>query len=225
MATADIDKVVSWNAKVGRNAGSVMDGLGEILDNTGCDVACLQEFGGYVAAARDTFGVDWYIYAQGGWDESQMNPVMVRKANHSKKQQGAESGWDVLRTTTTWVGPQGGSHKGRTWTYVKVSGVWVMSLHRCTDGNGKNQAAFKEESQALTKWMQGHSPCLVIGDHNCGPKATYYWASKPTSQAAGGNVSHPGGGVDYALQLGVKGDVVTKGKHGSDHAAVVWKRK
>jgi endonuclease/exonuclease/phosphatase family metal-dependent hydrolase len=219
-------RVVSWNMKVGRNHQTVLDGLADLIKATNPSVVCLQEAKGYVGDLRKRFGNQWHIYAQNDWEEAADNPVMTLAAQYKGKKRGDPNGWDTLRTTTHWVGPQGGGHKGRTWTWAKCDGLWVMSFHRVTAGKDKNQAAFRETYDNVGKWIGGHSPCLILGDHNCGPGATFAWASKPLAQTAGGTISAPSsGGIDYAIQHNVKGTVVTKGNYGSDHPAILWTLK
>lgn len=208
-----------------RPTGEVLDGLATLIDSTNPDVVCLQEFKGYVGKARDRFGGNWFIYAHNDWAESNDNPVMVRKAGHEQAERDTKNGWDTLRTTTDWTGPQGGTHHGRTWTWVKVSGVWVLSFHRCTGGKDRNQRAFMEEYDTVVTWIGNHTPCLVIGDHNCGKSATFPGASKLIAQEVGGSLSgHPEADIDYAIQTGVKGSLDVKGSQGSDHRAIIWKR-
>lgn len=215
--------MVSWNAKVSRDPQQVMSGLRDIVGDLDPDVVCLQEFKGYMKALRDTFGGDWFIYAHADWDESNDNPLMVRRAGHEQLERGVKNGWDTLRTRTDWTGPHGNVHHGRTWTWAKVSGVWVMSFHRVTGGNGKNRAAFAEEHDAVVTWLGNHQPAVVIGDHNCGPHVTTYPnTSRLIADHAGGGIDHHGG-IDYAIVVDANGEVTWHGKHGSDHPAIRWK--
>lgn len=215
------NRILCWNAKVNRPVGEVLDGLASLIDSTNPKVVCLQEFKNYIKKARDRFSDDWFVYAHADWSESNDNPMLVRRDGHDQQTRGEKNGWDTLRTRKDWTGPHGNIHHGRTWTWVKVSGMWVLSLHRVTGGDGKNKAAFGEEFDVLTTWITNHSPCLVIGDHNCGPNATFPHASKLIASEVGGSISHDGG-IDYGIQRGVKGTVATKGKHGSDHPAILW---
>jgi exonuclease III len=216
-------KIVSWNTKVGRGDKVVGDNLHDLIQDTDPDVICLQEADGYVDMLKNRYGDHWWVYAKNGWEESQHNPVMVRKSVDEKKT--FEEGWNVARYTTKWHGPQGGSHNGRTWTFVNVNGIWVMSFHRCTDGNGKNKAAFQDEFDRVVKWSSNRSkPWIIFGDHNCGPKKTFKGASKNIANKVGGKIRHDGG-IDYAITKNLKGSVNHLNKsYGSDHAACVFKQ-
>lgn len=214
-------RVVAWNAKVGRDSAAVLDGIHELIEAMSPDVLALQEAGGYLPALRDTYGDRWRVYAHHDWPEANQCPLLVSR-DFTLKERG--QGWGTLRTTVDWVGPQGGVHQGRTWTWCKVNGLHVMSLHRCTDGDGRNQQAAAEERHALVQWIGKHKPALVIGDHNWGPQNKHPDASKQVARDAGGKLSHPGHGIDYAIQRGVAGTVTERGSHGSDHPAILWKR-
>lgn len=219
------DRVLSWNAKVGRDNKQVTDGLADLIDNTNPDVVCLQESMKYVKSIRDRFGDHWFVYAHDEWEESNMNPVMVRKKGHDKQQRG--EGWNTVRTATVWTGPQGGTHKGRTWTFVKVKDLWVMSFHRCTGGHDQNKDAFMEEFDQVLKWVKnrGESPLLIIGDHNCGPKADFPGSSWRIKNKIDGAITNTDAGVCYAIKRGIPGTMVSKGAHGSDHPAILFKRE
>lgn len=218
-------KVVSWNCKVGRDQGVVGDSLKEIIDTKNPQVVLLQEAGGYVDMLRDRFDHAWFVYAKGGWDESMMCPVLVRKQDHNRKEY--DVGWDTLRTHTSWTGPQGGVHRGRTWTWVKCEGVLYLSLHRCTSGNDKNKAAFREEYDVLVKFLNNRSePIVVMGDHNCGSKKEFPGASRLIAQAVGGKVraDTDDPGIDYGITVDVKGEVYRMDRSfGSDHEPTVFK--
>lgn len=206
-----------------RSDDQVGDSLAQLIADWLPDVICLQEAQGYLDVLRNRFDCGWWTYAHKDWKESGHNPVLTRRDLYSQKHRGQADGWDTVRTTEKWVGPQGGSHKGRTWTWVKVQGLWVMSLHRCTDGDGKNKAQFGAEYDALCKWMRNHSPCVVLGDHNCGPKKTHPGASKLVAQAVGGACRYDDTdpGIDYALTLGRKGTLERGKPYGSDHGATL----
>lgn len=219
------DRVTSWNCKVGRNPSSVCDSIENLIENTNPDVICLQEAKQYTDALHNRFDSDWYVYAKKGWEESTANPVLVHRSQGNRK--GYGEGWGTLRYKTRWVGPQGGAHDGRTWTWALVNGLYVMSLHRCTDGDGRNSDAFADEARILEDWIDDcDSSVLVIGDHNCGHKATYYGASKTIAQAVDGMIvadaEEPG--IDYAIKRGLKGDVHRGKSYGSDHECVKFVR-
>jgi endonuclease/exonuclease/phosphatase family metal-dependent hydrolase len=217
-------RIVSWNAKVGRPNDEFERDLRELIADQKPDVICLQEAGKYTQVLRNKF-TDWNTYARQGWSESDMNPVMVKKKPLWRKRKRGK-GWDTLRTKTVWEGPQGGEHTGRTWTWVQVGGMRIMSFHRCTGGKDKNKAAFVEEARVVTPWIESNvKPTFVFGDHNCGPRQDHKGASHNIAQAVNGRVLFDAAdpGIDYAIADGVKGTVrhLNK-KYGSDHRAVLF---
>lgn len=220
-------RVLSWNAKISRQPSEVMLGLANLIANTKPEVICLQECTQYTDEIRSRFGDQWYVYAQNDWHEANECPVMVSKRGHTRRKRGHGRGWDTLDTKIRWTGPEGGVHKGRTWTYVKVGGVWVMSLHRATDLDGKNRKACAEEHDRLVQWIGNHQPCLVIGDHNCSARADFPGASSKVAEHSRSTLAFESGAglVDYAIQHGTQGEIRVKDKHGSDHAAVLWVKK
>ena len=214
-----VRRVASWNCKVGRGDDAVGDGLRELIADHDPDVICLQEGMHYVDMLRHRFD-GWFVYARGGWPESDNCPVMVRKNGREKKEYG--DGFNTLRYTTKWVGPQGGAHDGRTWTYVNVDGITVMSLHRCTGGKDKNAEAFYDEYQKLTAFLKDREkPVVIFGDHNCGPSKTFKGASKNVATDTESKISHDGG-IDYVIRRGIKGTVKHGKAYGSDHECAVF---
>jgi exonuclease III len=219
------DKVVSWNTKVNRDPGTVGNNLQDLIDDTKPDIICLQEAGGYVSMLKNRFGEKWWVYAKSGWEESQMNPVLVWKKDRAK--QTYEDGWNTLRYQTKWTGPQGGVHYGRTWTWVLVDDAVVMSFHRCTNGSGSNSNAFIDEHDKVVNWA-GHRnrPWLVLGDHNCGPAKTFAGSSKKIAMHTESWIrSDPADpGIDYAITHGMEGTVKHGKAYGSDHEAIIFNR-
>lgn len=217
-------RFVSWNAKVNRDVDTVLDQLHQIIVDHDPQVICLQEFYQYVSAAKKRFGPDgtgnWWIYSHNDWQYSNNSPVMVRSATHDKQTRG--EGWDTVRYTTKWTGPKGKVFNGRTWTWVKTNSCYVMSVHRCTGGDGPNKAAFSDEYDLLVKWAKNHDdkPVVILGDHNCGQGATFKGASKLVGEAIGGGITGPGTGVDYAVRKGFTGSSKDIKKYGSDHEGV-----
>lgn len=222
-------RIVAWNAKVNRDPDTVLDQLHDIIETHDPQVICLQEFHQYAGPAKQRFGKEgsgkWYVYAHNDWQYANNCPVMVRSATHDQQTRG--QGWNTLRTTTDWSGPKGKVFNGRTWTYVKTNSAWILSLHRCTGGDGPNKAAFREEYEALEQWARNHAelPVIILGDHNIGPGSTCAHSSKLLADAIGGAVLHPGGGVDYAVKQDVRGQVTKGGKHGSDHCCILLERE
>ena len=217
-------KVLTWNAKVGRPNDEFGDALQQLIRDTEPDVIVLQEAGKYTEVLKKRFGKKWYVYAKSGWDESDMNPVLVWKKGHQKKKYG--KGWGTVRTHKTWTGPQGGDHKGRTWTWVHVDEHRIMSYHRCTGGKDQNKDAFVEEYDVTSGWIRKQTvPVIIFGDHNCGPKATHKGSSKKIAQSVDGRVifdtEEPG--IDYVLSKGVRGTTNRlKKDYGSDHHPAVF---
>jgi exonuclease III len=217
-------RLVSWNAKVNRDPHLVLDQLHALIVDHDPQVIVLQEFHQYVSPARDRYGAKWWIYAHNDWTYSNNCPVMVRKATHDK--QTRDDGWDTLRTRTDWTGPQGKVFDGRTWTWVTTNSANILSLHRCTNGDTKNKAAFAEEYDRLSQWAENHQgkPLVIFGDHNIGPGDDCANSSKRLAKAIGGKVIADGG-VDYAVVRDFNGKAKKAGKYGSDHAVVVLERQ
>lgn len=220
-------KIVSWNVEVNRSDDEVKKALKNLISDHGPNVICLQEAKQNVDMLKNHFGHDnggdWWVYAHGEWDESNNCPVMVRD-NYSKKSRG--DGWDTLRTTTTWEGPNGNKHKGRTWTYVLVDGIWIMSYHRCTGGKSKNKSASQEERRVTVDWInqRDSGPVLVFGDHNYNPKEQDPgWSSWNIANDVSGSVRYDKDEVtvDFAICRNLKAQTVERvGSYGSDHHAV-----
>jgi endonuclease/exonuclease/phosphatase family metal-dependent hydrolase len=215
-------KVVGWNCKVGRGDDAVAESLRALIADTHPDVICLQEAMHYVDMLRNRFDDDWHVYAHGGWPESTNCPMLVSR-DHSKKSY--DGGWDTLRTHTPWTGPQGGHHDGRTWTWVKVEGKVVASLHRCWGGTGRNSESFQEEHDKIAAFIDGRDePVLFLGDHNVGPRDDAAGSSKRIAHKVDGSVrfDEDEPGIDYALCKRIKGKVKRTKTYGSDHKAVVF---
>ena len=224
------DTIVSFNAKVGRGGKAVIQSTMEILDdNPGTDVIVYQEAEGYVDDLRRRFERGWNVYARGGRPESRMNPVMVRKHDaFPRRQYGA--GWGVVSNNIDWIGPKHGlKHEGRTWTWVKVGQVYVMSLHRVTAGDGKNKKAYQEEATRLINFMErGNKPrnIIVFGDTNTGYKATHDGSMRDIrAQVKGRLISdQQSPGIDYALTTAsIKATMQRTKQYGSDHKAAVMR--
>lgn len=217
-----LETVASWNCKVGRDPDTVVKKVKALIDDTGAQVVALQEAKQYTEALHRRFDEHFYVYAKTGWPESTNCPLLVRRGQGNR--QGYGQGWGTVRYTTPWVGPQGGHHDGRTWHWALVNGYALMSLHRCTDGDGRNSEAFQTEHDKLVAWIEAQElPVLILGDHNCGPKADYYGSSRRVAEHANGKVQAPDGGhVDYAIKRDCPGSIRLGHAYGSDHEAVVF---
>lgn len=221
-------RVVAWNCKVNRPPGDVANGLRNLIQDQDPDVVCLQEAGDYVSKIKQEFGVDhggaWRVYCHNDWTKANDCPVMVHKRFNAKTR-GDPDGWNTIRTKTEWTGPSGHTHKGRTWTWVKVDSRFVCSFHRCTGGKGKNKASAKEEYDVMCEWISDRTDerIIVLGDHNIGPQEQDpYWSSWGIADHCHGSTRFDNGdaGIDYAICRNQKGDVVRTKTYGSDHKAV-----
>jgi endonuclease/exonuclease/phosphatase family metal-dependent hydrolase len=224
------DTVVSYNTRVGRDGQDVVKSIRMILDqHPHTDVLCLQECEGYIEDLRRHFNGGWYVYCRAGWDESRMNPVMVRKSDGYPKRV-YNKGWGTIINQAHWTGPVHGLDKpGRTWTWVKVGRLYVVSLHRATDGNGQNKRAYQEEARRLTRFFtakRADASVLVFGDTNTSMKASHRGSMRDIRSIVQGrliaDLQDPG--VDYALTTrNVQAWVKRTKEYGSDHKAVVMR--
>ena len=224
------DTVVSFNLEVGRGSEEAIESIRRLLDDQpSTDVLCLQEAENYAADLRKAFEGGWNFYAKEGWVESQNCPVMVRKQSGFPPRTFGR-GWGVVRNYTNWTGPlYGKEHPGRTWTWVKAGQVYVMSLHRCTEGKDKNQRAYKEEATKLSLFMTMRTgkPLIIIGDTNTAPRAAHSGSMREIASQVGGRLVWDDRemSVDYALvSREVHGDVRRTESYGSDHKAAVMKK-
>lgn len=216
-------RVVAWNAKVGRSDKNFKNGLNDLIDALNPGVICLQEAKDYTSVLRNSFGNRFWVYTHTDWKESNDNPILVRQ-NYNKKERG--DGWNTCRMDTGWEGPNGHQHPGRTWTYVLVDGIWIMSYHRVTGGKKKNRDAFAEEFDRTVDWINKKDPdggsVLIVGDHNIGPKDGDKKGSKKIASVVSGNVAfdNEDPGIDYAIRRNQKVSTAErKGSYGSDHKA------
>lgn len=221
------DVVVSFNAEVGRGGPAMIKSVRGILeDHPSTDALLFQEAGGYVDDLRKAFGERWHIYAKSGWPESDNCPVMTRRQpGFPGRKYGG--GWGTVRCHKGWVGPKAGlRHPGRTWTWVKVGKVYVLSLHRVWGGEQDfkgNGEAYLEEAKELTAWISRHQPCLVFGDTNTGYHETHPGSMRNIRARVKGKLvaDEDNPGIDYALLKGVNAKVHRTVPYGSDHRAAV----
>lgn len=217
-------RFVSWNAKVNRDVDQVMDDLHRLIEDWDPQVICLQEFYQYLSAAKKRYGKDgtgnWYVYGHSDWQYSGNSPIMVRAATHNRQERG--KGWDTIRYQTHWTGPKGKDFNGRTWTWVKTNSAYILSVHRCTGGNGPNKEAFADEYDLLLKWARNHDdlPVVILGDHNCSQGDDFPNSSKRLAEAIGGGITGPKSGVDFAVRKSFTGSSKDTPKYGSDHEGV-----
>jgi hypothetical protein len=163
-----VKRIASWNAKVGRNVGTVLDQLHDLIVDLDPQAIALQEFAGYVSAARDRYGDKWWILADA--DKGNDCPLFVRRAALD-----AAPEWGCRWYRTDWTGPQGGEHEGRTWTWCRLpDDTEILSLHRCWNkGQTRNGAAYEDEAELLVNAYgdPGTRPLVLIGDTNTGYNA------------------------------------------------------
>jgi endonuclease/exonuclease/phosphatase family metal-dependent hydrolase len=222
------DTIISYNAQVNRDIGAVVKSLRMMLrDHPHTDVVVLQEAQQYVDFLRKAFVGNWWIYGRKGRAEGLMNPVMVRKAiNFPKRKWGP--GWGTIANTTDWIGPKHGlKHEGRTWTWVLVGDVYVLSLHRATDGAGQNRKAYLEEAGRLTQFFEKRQgkDIIVFGDTNTGIGADHPGSMQRIREKVHGRlIADEPAGVDYALTTrSITASVERTKTYGSDHKAAVMR--
>lgn len=213
-------RCLSWNTKVGRDAGKVARDLAGILDAQGHPhVVTLQEASGYIKALRKTIG-GYRVIAAAGWKEAGQNVVLVRKDV-------PVTPLTTLRMKLRWVGPKHGlRHPGRTWPIVDIGGSkdWrIVGIHRVPI-RGKNPKAWSEEHAALVRLAKrpaSRSRALVlIGDQNAPAGDRDRLSPAALADDIGARVITTGAKVDYALVRGATGTGNRHGDHGSDHPLV-----
>lgn len=213
--------VASWNCHVNRPATDVQAGLAALIKDVQPDVICLQEAYQFTDMIRDRFE-GYRLYAKQGWTQSDNCPVMI-EANRDKKKYGET--WGTLRCYTRWTGPEGVNHPGRTWTWVKAGGIYIVSLHRCLGGHGPNKDAYKEEFHVLQQFTRdADGPVLIFGDTNTTHTADHPGSMKNLAERVKGELRYDRKqpGIDYGLQRGIKGTVKRTKEYGSDHKAAIW---
>lgn len=214
--------VLTWNAKVGRGSKVVCGNLRQLIrDNPDADVIHLQEAMNYVRRIRIAFAPLWRVYAPGGWEEAANSPVMVRRWRrpHIRRE---GSGWGWVRNREHWIGPKHGIlHPGRTWTWVRVTGVACLSLHRVYGGQNRNAKAYQEEWHRLTAFAKGRPRVFIAGDTNTPLTANWPYDMRSLAEELGGTILAPADerGPDYAVAVGLTGSCTRLGKYGSDHHA------
>lgn len=223
-------RIVAWNCHTGRSDDAVGDGLRNLINDLDPDVLCLQEATNYTDVIKARFDVSnggaFRCYWHKEWAEANQCPVLVHKRFNAKTR-GDPNGWNTIRCTTKWTGPNGNSHAGRTWTWVKVDSRYVVSIHRATGYKGQNKPASKDEYAVLCDWLEARDDqrIVVLGDHNMGPKeASPYWTSKCAANYVHGSTRYDQAdpGIDYAICRNQQADQVKrKGSYGSDHRAVL----
>lgn len=213
--------IASWNAHVGRSPLAVVAAVRCLIRDTNADVVCLQEARGYVTALRLAFP-RWRVYARAGWRDATHNPVMVRRALRRGRYYGR--GWGTVRNRIGWE-YRGNPKPGRTWTWVRVDGVRILSLHRLAGiAHKANMASYAREAELLREWFDERGgAALVIGDANAGPTHPHRDGLMRLAREVGAVViadpDEPG--IDYAVAHHVRGHLERTNHYGSDHRAAV----
>jgi endonuclease/exonuclease/phosphatase family metal-dependent hydrolase len=222
MRRRKLRKIVTWNCRVGRGSKTVAKGLAQLIKDENPDVICLQEAMNYVTYLRLRFPL-WRIYCNRSWDEADNCPVMVRRTlprGHRRRQ-----GWGWVRVQQGWVyRPNNAEHPGRTWTWVMVAGVAIMSLHRVAGQTGENRKSLLEETDRLIDWLAKHEKVVIIGDTNQSPRSSDPESLNAIAEDFDARLvfdkERPG--IDYALVKGIEGGSYERTvSYGSDHDAGV----
>lgn len=213
-------KIATWNCRAGRPSRDVIRGLRRLIEDTDADVIALQEAQDYIQALRKAFP-GWRVYAKHGWPESTNCVVMVRRRCPRGRHYGR--GWGTVRVEAGWTyGPTGKRHPGRTWTWVRVDGVPILSLHRVPGKSGDNGISYLEEAHELREWFDEHDgPMVAIGDANEGPRDTRPNTLLAVSRKVKGQLifDRDEPGIDYALARDLTGRFDRLDTYGSDHRA------
>jgi endonuclease/exonuclease/phosphatase family metal-dependent hydrolase len=219
--------IVSFNAEVGRGGVAMTRSIKQIIEaHPRVSVILLQESEGYVDDLRKNFK-GWKTYAKKGWSESDNCPIMVKRTSYAPRMRYQQT-WGTLKCDKGWIGPKAGKkHPGRTWTWVKVGGIYILSLHRVWGGEQDfkgNGAAYQEEARKLTGWIRNKdAPVIVFGDTNCGYHETHPHSMRDIRDNVRGKLiaDEDKAGIDYALVKRLSAEVRRSGDVGSDHNPVV----
>lgn len=227
MATGQrrLRRIGTHNVRVGRGWRAVARGLREFIAAHDPDVIALQEARNYVLALRIAFATRWRIYAPPttAGPEARDCPVMVRR-DLPRARRRRRGGWGWVQNRIGWRGPKHGwLHPGRTWTWVTVDGVAILSLHRVwtpprpTRGRGPNAPAYAEEAAALREWLDKHRRAVVIGDANGSTTDPHPASMRATARATGAQLvdDHDDPGIDYAAVKGLDGKLRRLRRFGS----------
>lgn len=219
--------ILTWNMKVGRRPRrTVIRGLRQLIKASDPDVVALQEAMNYVSTIRlaPLIMALFRVITPTGWTEATNCPLLVRRWRKPvHRTQGV--GWGFIRNTIGWVGPLHDiHHPGRTWSWAKVAGVYVVSLHRCWGGGTRNRAAYVEEYHQLVRFIRDRRYVVVVGDTNTPWGADWIGGMEQLAEETGctlvADPQHPG--IDYAAVKGL--DATARrlpDSKGSDHRPVL----
>lgn len=218
-------RVVAWNMKVGRGTAA-LDGLAGIIADHDPDVILLQEGMYYVDRIRRRFR-GWRVYS-GKANTTRANcPIMVRR--NLRRGRLRDRGWGLIINERPWVYRKTGrpdvTHEGRTWTWVRVEGVRLLSMHRATNALSLNKAAGNEEADNLEDWFDSHAgPMFAAGDWN------NLWSDKrrdspaAIARAVKAELVIPAESrIDYGMASGLSVTGERGGKYGSDHHCHIYR--
>lgn len=213
-------RVVVWNMKVGRGHRALAD-LRRLVRDQRPDALLLQEAMNYVRLIRVLFPA-YRVYAPRGWSEAANCPVMVRRTvprGHRKRR-----GWSWVRCSERWTyAKYNVVHPGRTWTAVRVAGVWLLSVHRAPRGLSKlNRHAGSEEAEQLVDWFDEHAGAMFAGgdmNHAAGRRGRD--TSQHVARRMKGEVVGPVG-IDHGIARGLTATCRVLGDYGSDHDALLF---
>lgn len=213
-------RVVAWNMKVGRGRQALAD-LRRLVREQRPDALLLQEAMHYVRLIRVLFP-GFRVYAPKGWPEAANCPVMVRRTVRRGIRK--RHGWTWVRNSERWTyAKYGVEHPGRTWTAVRVLGVWLLSVHRAPGGLGRgNRLAGADEADALVDWFDEHAgPMFASGDVNHAAGRRGRDTSQHVARRAHAEVVGPPG-IDHGIARDLDVTWRLLEHYGSDHPAVLY---
>lgn len=217
-------KILTWNAKVGRNGETVLRAVRNMARWHRPWVICLQEARGYRDELARLRGYE--LQAPTGPTGEDGNCVTLVRL--PVKNPRLRRVWRVLRLRRGWRGPKRGlPHAGRRFLETRLSWITVVNLHRTRPGWSDGGRAFAEEYEALLDSCERRStPAWVcVGDQNIGTNPAdkrMRWSPWQLHVRIGGRViTTLARHIDYAVGVGVTGKAKRLAKHGSDHNAVL----
>ena len=210
-------RILSWNAKVGRNPVTVVAALYAFIAISRPQVIVLSEATAYAPALRRAFKLRWHVYRKG----SDM-VVMVRR--NLPKPTVTAVGHDIA-----WRGPKAGlPHAGRSWLVLDWDGFRLIALHRVPGGpaggvspelDGVNKLAWDTEAQLLAGLLRDTISALVVGDQNARiVELVVFMANHNLDPIS------TGAKVDWAMARHFRATGRRLLRRGSDHPAVLYKR-
>lgn len=211
-------RILSWNARVGRRPSAVVVALLAFIAVSRPQVIVLSEATSYTKTLRRAFGLRWHVYRKG----TDM-VVMVRR---SLPQPEVSTVGHVI----AWRGPKAGlPHVGRRWLVLDWDGFRLIAVHRVPGGpaggvsealRGANKPAWDAETVLLLQLLFRVRTALVVGDQNAEIRELINFMES--------NDLHPiktGAKVDWAMARRYRAKGKRLLRRGSDHPAVLYKRR